>query len=394
MLGIRSVAATLLAGLMPAMAFGPAAGSAARGQQRHAAGSGAVVTAAFELSARQHYGRPANASGFSVILTTGGAQAAWVFGGTNPGGPSTPVADQWTGGKLAPSRLPARLTGFITDACATSADDVWAASEYGHYVLHWNGQGWQVARRWPGGHITGLAALSADNVWVFGTGPDGTRGTGTWHFNGTSWTHLTGPSGTIYRASAIAWHDIWAISASQQGQAILWQHAGQWRQVPTGSALDGVQLRDILAISNADVWVLGDTVTATGTVMLAMAHWNGRGWSRVPMSLDAWAGRLAVGPDGDVLATATPSGAAAAGLILQVSPHGVQAEARIQAGDGSGVSDVTQVPGTRGELWASGGVLTARGSDAAIWTGSATPLARRTTTDGLAAWRVLLRLRS
>ena len=50
-----------------------------------------VSHGALRIALRQHYGPLANASGYSVILVAG-RDSAWVFGGTNPGGASKPVA--------------------------------------------------------------------------------------------------------------------------------------------------------------------------------------------------------------------------------------------------------------------------------------------------------------
>jgi hypothetical protein len=380
MIAIRTVAGALVVGLLPAVAVASSAGQAAGQPSRHPAGTGAVVTSAFRVSAREHYGQAANGSGYSVILTTGSPRHAWVLGGTNPGGPSSPVAGQWNGSKFVASRLPHGLTGFITDACAVSPDDVWAASQYGRYVLHWNGHLWSVARSWPSGQITGLIALSADDVWVFGAPASGGQGTGTWHFDGVSWTRYTGPSGTIYRASAVTSRDIWAISDARMAQAIMWYHQGRWHTVPAGRALAGVQLHDILAVSDSDVWVLGAVSSKSGQISLALARWDGRTWLRVPVRLHAWPGRLARGPHGGVLVTAVPAGAIASGLILAVSPNGAQTTMRIQAAQGSGVSDAALIPGTR-DIWASGGILTLRGSDAAIWSGQLARTRRPPTDD-------------
>src|SRR5215467_13841638 len=58
--------------------------------------------AVMRVAAIKHYGQAANASGFSVIIATG-ARQAWAFGGTNPGGRSTPIAAQWNGTTLTQS---------------------------------------------------------------------------------------------------------------------------------------------------------------------------------------------------------------------------------------------------------------------------------------------------
>jgi hypothetical protein len=371
MLRIRFTAA--LAGLVPVLAL---SGTAAPALARPGAPGGVSVpaqsaphgsrdTSAFQVAVSRHYGTSANASGYSVIVATGGREA-WVFGGTNPGGPSMPVAERWNGRTMTPSALPAGLTGFISDASAPSATDIWAASEYGRYVLHWNGKRWRLAMRWPRGIITGLTAVSASDVWVFGSTASGTPETGTWHFNGRSWRQVRGAAASIYRASAFSRHDIWAIAAGPRTDSIVVYQHGTWRGVRTGRALAGVTLHDVLAISDDSVWVVGDEVSA-GSVRLVLAHWNGIRWLTIPTRVHAWPGRLARGPGGSVLITATPAAAAAAGLILQASAHGWRPAITIQSDLGSGVADVAMLRRTR-SLLASGAILTRFGGNAVIWT--------------------------
>jgi hypothetical protein len=334
----------------------------AQGQPATATGS------VFELGAIHHYGQAANASGYSVIVRTG-PQAAWVFGGTNPGGPSAPVAAWWNGTALTTAALPSGLSSFISDASATSSIDIWAASQYGRYLLHYDGVQWQVTRRWQRGQITGLTAISPSDVWVFGTTADGTSDIGTWHLDGTSWQRVAGAADSICRASATSASDIWAIAATPASYSILHYNGASWQAVPTGDDLDGVQPHDIFAVSARDVWVLGTRVNTAGGERLVLLHWNGVRWASLLTQINAWAGRLAAGAYGSVLVTATPANAAAAGLILQVSALGGRpvVTARSWLEDGS-VSDVALAGGTR-SLWASGAVLTRLGGEAVIWTG-------------------------
>jgi hypothetical protein len=369
MLRIRSTAA--VAGLVPALTLaGTLYPATARqlapgvlGTPQHAGSTVRASRSAYQVLVSSHFGRPGNASGYSAIVVTGRRQA-WAFGGTNPGGPSAPVAEHWTGTAMTRSVLPPRLTGFISDASAPSATDIWAASEYGGYVLHWNGTGWHLAKRW-GGTITGLTAVSANNVWIFGADAGG-NGTGTWHFDGRSWRRVAGAAGTIYSASAISRRDIWAITTGTKADTVLRYDGERWRPVPTGRVLAGVVASDILATSKRDVWVLGDEVSKTA-VRLVLAHWNGARWTRINAGLTAFAGRLSAGAHGTVLVTATPANASAAGLILQINAAGQRRVTAIRSGLGSGVSAVAVLRGTR--LLASGGVLTRLGGDAVIWEG-------------------------
>jgi hypothetical protein len=375
MLRFRTTA--VLAGLLPAFALvGGAVSYPAPSLAGTLIGAGQPVPVrpatkvsgpAFRLAVTRHYGQPANASGYSVLVVAGTRQA-WAFGGTNPGGRSDPVAARWNGRSVTPSALPAGLGAFVSYASAPAAGDIWAASQYGAYVLHWDGRHWRVATSWHRGQITGLTAISDRDVWVFGRTVNGERGTGTWQFNGRSWHRLSGLASSVYRASAVSGRDIWAIGASGASQSILRYDGIAWQRVHTGRALAGIQLRDILAISNRNVWVAGNQVTKSGVVRLVLAHWTGAHWTRLVSRLHAWAGRLARGPRCEVLLTATPTGASATGLILVASSHGWRATMIVRSALGLGISDVALVPGTR-SLWATGGILTRLGGDAAIWSG-------------------------
>jgi hypothetical protein len=352
----------------------PPASAAALGVRKRPA---ATTSSAFRMAVIRHYGLPANASGYSVIVVTG-QDEAWAFGGTNPGGPSSPVATLWNGDISSTATLPSGLTSFISDASATSSSDIWAASQYGRYVLHFDGTRWRVARHWHQGQVTGVTAVTPWNVWVFGTSANGTSGIGTWHYDGASWARVPGLAGSIVRASAISATDIWAIAASPVSYSVLNFDGTNWLQIPTGSALDGVQVRDILAISSADVWILGDEADATGGVRLVLLHWNGANWSSQVTSIDAWAGRLAPGPDRTVLVTATPASASASGLIVEASAVGGRVVISPQSWRSAtgGISDVT-LAGPARVLWVSGAVLTRKGGDAVIWSGQLSPAGGR-----------------
>jgi hypothetical protein len=349
--------AAIVAGLAPVVAFGTFASATTSRQPPVETSSASGVTFP------RHYGGAGNASGFSAIVVTG-RRSAWVFGGTNPGGPSSPVAARWDGTQLIPSALPAGLSGFIGAASASSPDNVWAVSFYGRYALRWNGRTWQVARRWAHGQITGVLAISPSDVWVFGSTSTGSRGVGTWHFDGRSWTLVHGLPGAIYQASR--WrHDIWAIAVGPRGDQIVHSNGRNWRRVATGSNLTGLALESVVAVSGSDVWLLGDSVGNTPG-RLVLLHWNGHQWRRLETRLHAWAGQLATGQLGGVLVTATPLGSPDAGLILEVSAHGKIASTTVASALGSGVSDAALAPGAR-KLWATGGVLTQLGGNAAFW---------------------------
>jgi hypothetical protein len=327
----------------------------------------------WHMIAIRHYGHPADASGYSAVVAPG-RSGAWAFGGTNPGGNSVPVAERWIAGQWRSSPLPAHLTGFIGDASAPSSRDIWAVSYSSGYVLHWNGARWRVAKSWrQHGVLTGVTALSATNVWVFGTTTGGFRGLGTWHFNGRTWTRAQGRANEIYRASAVSGRDIWAVAANSHGGFVEHYDGRTWQRARTGRLLAGTRLDDVLAVSRRDVWVVGNLQTRHGDGRLLIAHFDGRHWKRAVTRWDGDIGRLAPDGSGGVWVSADNTGASSDVLIGHLPRHGRPTWRTLRHGLGSGVSDIAVSRGTH-DVWLSGSFLTRAGGDAALWSRGPAPV--------------------
>ena len=354
-----------------APALVPAGGHAYAGRDSARA---RVEDRAWDLVMTRHFGQQGNAAGFSTILRAG--RDLWAFGGTNPGGASTPIAGQLSGRTWTASSLPAGLSNFISDASAPSRSDIWAISSYGRYVLRWDGTRWLLVRSWPRpGFFTDIVATSWRDAWVFGTAPDGSRSLGTWHYADHRWQRAGGAASAIYRASVVSGRDIWAVAAQPRSDAVLRFDGRRWARVRTGKAVAAIRWRDVLAESAHDVWLLGDSAKSR----LVLAHWNGWRWHLISTAVPALAGQLASGPDGRILATATSYAQVPAGLIVTASAGGRVSTSVIRSALGCGASDAVVVPGT-GAVWVSGGTLTRLGGDAAIWKRES-PAARETDRD-------------
>jgi hypothetical protein len=322
---------------------------------------------AWRIGAARHYGSARNASGYSAVVAPGKFDA-WAFGGTNPGGASVPVALRWNGSHWHAVPLPAGLSGFIGDASAPSGRDVWAVGYSGGYALHWNGSTWSVAKRWRHpGVLTGVTAVSSSDVWVFGTNTTGTRGLGTWHFDGHSWTLVPGLADQIHRASALSGRDIWAVAADSGGGGFVEHYTGQaWRRVPTSPALAGASLDDVVAASPRSVWVVGNQPSRGGEGRVIVGHFNGRRWSTTLMPWHADTGRLAPDGSGGVWISTVDAGPRTRALIGHLTRRGHLTWTSSRFGLGTGVSDIAPFRGARG-VWLSGGFLTETGGDAAVW---------------------------
>jgi hypothetical protein len=347
-----------------ATAMAPAAG--APGPARVIGVPAMPGPAGWRMSAIRHYGTPDDASGYSAVVAPG-RSGAWAFGGTNPGGDSVPSAERWIGGQWRPWPLPAHLTGFIGDASAASSRDIWAVSYASGYVLHWDGARWMVAKSWRHHNVlTGVTAVSATNVWVFGTTTAGLHGLGTWHFNGRAWARAAGQAGEIYRASAVSARDIWAVAANSRGGFVEHYDGRSWQRARTGRLLAGTRLDDVLALSRRDVWVVGNLQARRGDGRLLIAHFNGRHWTRTVTRWHGDIGRLAPDGSGGVWVTADNTGASSDVLIGHLPRHGRLTWVTLRRGLGAGVSDLAVSRGTH-RVWLSGSFLTRAGGDAAIW---------------------------
>lgn len=361
----------------------PAAASsrAVRALVRRTALDGSMLVRAAEADAggwrialTRHYGVAGDVSGYSAIVAPG-RRDVWVLGGTNPGGGGVPVAIHWNGTAWRRVALPSPLFGFIGAASAPSARDIWAVSYTGGYALHWDGRRWAVARRWADhDDASGVTALSASDVWVFGTTPSGAHGIGTWHFNGRSWTQLHGLAGQVHRSSALSARDIWGVAASHGLGTVVHYDGTRWRRSGTGGALAGASLDDVLALSRHSVWVVGNLSGKHGEGRLVLAHFDGRRWRRVSTHWNADTGRLARGRDGAVWVTADYSGSSTYSLIGHVTSRHAH-WTLLRHGMGCGVSDVaTGQAGDR--VWISGAFLTRSGGDAAVWSRRDLPASR------------------
>jgi hypothetical protein len=315
----------------------------------------------WSIATTRHFGAAGNASGYSTILTAG--RQLWVFGGTNPGGASRPVAETLAGLRWVNSPLPSGLTDFISDASSPGRRDIWAISGYGAYVLHWNGLRWRLARTWRGqGTLSGVVATSWKSAWIFGTTAGGYRSVGTWRYDDGSWRQVAGLARDVYSASAVSAHDIWAIDALPRSDAIARFGGRHWYTVPVGRDISEIRWGGILAESDYDVWLIGNTSSS----QLVLAHWNGLSWTRYVTRLRAWAERLAPAGPGRVIVTATSSGILPTGLIGLMTTPGHIAWSEVTSSLGTGISDATDVTRT-GSIWATGGILTRLGGDAAVW---------------------------
>lgn len=186
-------------------------------------------------------------------------------------------------------------SNFLSGVAAVSANNVWAVGSYGNgnggftFVEHWDGKQWKVAAS-PNinGSLSGVAAIAANNVWAVGGYNNGSL-TLVEHWNGTSWSIIPSPnvpslSDSLAAISAISATDIWAVgnASGNRGYQGLIEHWNGTSWSIVSSSVAG-PLSSVTAIASNNVWTVGDAAGAKG-IQTLIEHWNGSTWSVVSSS--------------------------------------------------------------------------------------------------------------
>lgn len=316
----------------------------------------------------KHYGAAANFPVFDAVVATS-AKNAWALGGTNVGGGGSgrPIAELWNGKAWSQIAMPKGVTDHIAAASAPAARDIWAVTQFGGYVLHWNGRAWSVAKRLPvpkGASIppqlTGVVALSAKNVWAFGSSGF-TLGWGTWHYNGKTWNQWHGNAANITDGSALSATNIWAIGGTNAPQNAIVHYTGTWKLVNTGSVLSGLQFEGIHAFSVKNVWASATTVSKGNQSWLV--HYNGSAWSKftMPWSVNV-IGHVVSDGRGGLWVSAFVPGTTTRYYEVHRTARGAWSRTRVSAQ----LFGLAAIPGTASVL-AGGSVNGTTGGKAVIW---------------------------
>jgi hypothetical protein len=235
-----------------------------------------------------HYGAAANYSGYGTALATS-SKNAWVLGGSDIlnglMANGQPVAVHWNGHAWSGSTLPSKVTGNIVAASAPAANDIWAVTAQGGWVLHYNGSSWAVATQLNAKGNGGLSlqtmdvvAFSATNVWVFG-GSEALPGVGTWHYNGSKWTQVTtaGSEGDLTYASATSASSIWALGGFgvPAADSIVHYNGHAWTSA-NSSYLNGLNLEYLSALPGkvTDLWVSATAQSSQSYLLHYGDHWS------------------------------------------------------------------------------------------------------------------------
>jgi hypothetical protein len=181
---------------------------------------------------------------------------------------------------IVPSPNPGTSPDALTGVAAVSATDVWAVgwSPQGALIEHWDGKRWQVVpnpARQAADVLNGVATVAANDIWAVGYTAAAAL---IEHWDGTQWQVVPNPAtqGALQGAAAISATNVWAV-----GGALIEHWNGQQWQVVSNPAPQGF-LQGVAAVSATDVWAVGFTSVVGVNSQPLTEHWNGASWQVVP----------------------------------------------------------------------------------------------------------------
>ena len=185
----------------------------------------------------------------------------------------------------------------LTGVAAITANNVWAAgySPLGALILHYNGAGWHVVAAPTACKLNAITAINTNDVWVVGA--MGYRSC-TENFDGTSWKLVSTPimgssDNTLQGVSGSSSQNVWAVGNYCIGNGcdrgggsfhtmILHYIGSRWSVVPSPdpSTYDN-QLNAVTAISATDAWAVGANLANPMAGSTLIVHYDGISWTQV-----------------------------------------------------------------------------------------------------------------
>jgi hypothetical protein len=240
----------------------------------------------------------------------------------------SPLIEHWNGSTwtvMSGAAIPAPSAGSsaynaLSAVAALAPNNIWAVGEDnapgqqgpGQYAMqalveHWDGAHWSLmpaASPNPNGNaLTGIAAISASDIWAVGTGPlSSLHGCGAGpsvvaeHWDGVRWTSVpvAQPSGSPYQefslasVAAVASDNVWAVGgvlSYYRGQSSAYSpviehwNGSTWSIVsgPTNGTVSG--LTNIAATHTGVLMAVGQAEAANGPGATLVEQYSGSTWA-------------------------------------------------------------------------------------------------------------------
>ena len=213
---------------------------------------------------------------------------AWAVGSSRTATSRKSLIQRWNGTSwsIVSSPNPGTLSNSLLGVAATAPNDIWAVGWKNSgdglqsLLLHYDGTGWTegvaVPKVGTGDNVlTGISAVSSDDVWATGYYVDGTKyKTLTLHYNGTTWSHVPSPNGAdgtsiLMGVEASSPTNAWAVGFEYRAalhhyvaSTQRWDGSG-WTAFPSAISRDSTQESAMFDVAKApgtsQVWAVGRT---------------------------------------------------------------------------------------------------------------------------------------
>jgi hypothetical protein len=212
--------------------------------------------------------------------------SAWAVGSSRTANSRKSLIQRWNGTSwtIVSSPNPGTFGNSLLGVAAAGPNNIWAVgwknsgNGLQSLLLHYNGTGWTegagVPRVGTGDNVlTGISAVSNDDVWATGYYVDGTKfKTLTLHYDGTTWSHVpsaNGADGTsiLMGIDASSPTNAWAVGFEDRtaqdhyvASTQRW-NGSSWAAFPSASSSDGTQESAMFDVGKApgtsQVWAAG-----------------------------------------------------------------------------------------------------------------------------------------
>jgi hypothetical protein len=209
----------------------------------------------------------------TVVPTKMGFQSVWGSSGTDVWAVGDAGTVAHFDGKVWTLVMPG-VTENLTCVHGSGPDDVWVTGADGD-LLHWNGTAWKIDMTLNGTTLLGVWAMSPTNVWVVGV--DESDGIGSaalfGHWTG-AWDYLDiNGAATLWKIWASGPTDLWMVGTTANDEGGVYRGNGSIFNPMTFTSDSSVH--SIWGSGPDDVWVAPEVG--------ALQHWNGSGWTTLPM---------------------------------------------------------------------------------------------------------------
>jgi hypothetical protein len=187
------------------------------------------------------------------------------------------------------------LNGSLSGVAAVSANNIWAVG-MGPSIKHWDGNNWSVIDSPPSptgiGTLSGVAVVSNNDVWAVGVSMFSSFPI-IEHWNGINWSIVPslgyGDSG-LDGIAVVSANDIWAVGTSSSTLIEHWD-GSTWSVIPSPNPAEAQNsiLYGVAVVSANDIWAVG-----SGNDNALIEHWNGINWSIVPSPNGTYAHLLGI----------------------------------------------------------------------------------------------------